>query len=339
MSVKLAETIYLDQVTENPFTGAVSDADSAPTAEVFEENTDTPIVSTTATKRTSKTGDYRHQIDCTAGNGFEAGKSYNAIGTSVVAGVTRKERLGWWQVRAASEDDLVRSATPANTLNVNSNHRAEADLQTWIGTAPLALYTQRVNSFVELMGSPITVTFIGDIQGNLTGRVLGGGSTAFTGTGVRAVDSSGQAIAPAATALSTAQWTNVRAALLDYLDAAISSRNAVAPDNTGIGNALTQATAAATSAATAATQATNASAKLGAFTGSGTSTLFAWIKALFRKDAALPTDVGGTYDPSTDANEALREKLDAGLSGGGGGAATNVEIKSEDRTIRQGNSA
>jgi hypothetical protein len=44
--------------------------------------------------------------------------------------------------------------------------------------------------------------------------------------------------APASTALSTAQWTNARAALLDYLDAAISSRLAsasyTAPDNADI---------------------------------------------------------------------------------------------------------
>jgi len=44
--------------------------------------------------------------------------------------------------------------------------------------------------------------------------------------------------APAATALSTAQWTNVRASLLDYLDAAVSSRLAsgayTAPDNATI---------------------------------------------------------------------------------------------------------
>lgn len=46
----------------------------------------------------------------------------------------------------------------------------------------------------------------GSITGDVSGKVLGGGASTITGTGVRAVDSSGNAIAPAATALSTAVW-------------------------------------------------------------------------------------------------------------------------------------
>lgn len=51
-------------------------------------------------------------------------------------------------------------------------------------------------------------------------------------------DQKSSLLAPAATALSTTQWTNVRAELLDYLDAAIGSRLAsasyTAPDNATI---------------------------------------------------------------------------------------------------------
>lgn len=57
-------------------------------------------------------------------------------------------------------------------------------------------------------------------------------------------DQKSSLLAPAATALSTSQWTNVRAALLDYLDASINSRLAsasyTAPDNASIASILTQ---------------------------------------------------------------------------------------------------
>ena len=76
----------------------------------------------------------------------------------------------------------------------------------------------------------------GSITGDVGGKVLGGGAGTITGTGVRAADGSGNAIAPASTALTTATWTNGRAILLDNLDATISSRTKPA-DTQEIGRA------------------------------------------------------------------------------------------------------
>src|SRR5690349_17101315 len=56
----LDTVIRFDAVTHNPGTGAIADADSTPTFEVFEDATDTDIgVGGNLTKRTSKTGNYR----------------------------------------------------------------------------------------------------------------------------------------------------------------------------------------------------------------------------------------------------------------------------------------
>lgn len=71
--------------------------------------------------------------------------------------------------------------------------------------------TTVVNLSSTNIGTATTVS--GDVQG----KVLGGGASAITGTGVRAVDGSGNAIAVASTALSTAQWTNSLAANLGTL--------------------------------------------------------------------------------------------------------------------------
>jgi hypothetical protein len=81
---------------------------------------------------------------------------------------------------------------------------------------------------------------------------------------------------------------------LGRIDAAITTRLAsasyTAPDNTNIANIA---------------------ARLGAFTGSGVNTVLGFFKALFKKDASNPSDVGGTFDAATDSVEALRDNRQA----------------------------
>ena len=106
MTPKLTETIYVDFITSSPTTGAAIDADSLPTCEVFEDATDTAILSPTVVKRTSKTGNYRVPIACTAANGFEASKSYNAVVSATVGAVAAKAVIRTFQVRTYSVDDM-----------------------------------------------------------------------------------------------------------------------------------------------------------------------------------------------------------------------------------------
>ncbi|MCY2966688.1 MAG: hypothetical protein NT069_24175 [Planctomycetota bacterium] len=77
-------------------------------------------------------------------------------------------------------------------------------------------------------------------------------------------------------------YTPARAARLDLVDVAVSTRGD----------------------ATSANQATLL-ARLGAFTGIGLNTVLGFLRALMRKDPALtPSDVGGTFDSATDSLEA-----------------------------------
>lgn len=69
------------------------------------------------------------------------------------------------------------------------------------------------------------------------------------------------------------------------------------------------------------TELSNVSSKLGAFT-SGTNTIFDWMKASLRKDAALPSQIGGTFAVATDSQEALAEKLTA-MAGTGFSASSD----------------
>lgn len=91
--MELGASITRDFTTHNPATGEVSHADVIPTCEVFEDTTDVPILTPTVTERTGKTGDYRVTFIASEVNGFECGKSYNVIITTIVNGKTAKARI------------------------------------------------------------------------------------------------------------------------------------------------------------------------------------------------------------------------------------------------------
>ena len=91
MDIALDEVMHFDAITSNPATGAVSDADSTPTWSIFEEDTDTAILSAqNFTKRTGLTGNYRGAATLSTGNGFEVGKWYNVIASATVNSVAGK---------------------------------------------------------------------------------------------------------------------------------------------------------------------------------------------------------------------------------------------------------
>ena len=110
MTPSLEETITVDFVTSNASTGAAADADSTPTVEVFEDATDTAILTPTAVKRTDKTGNYRVPVACTAANGFEAGKSYNVVASATVNSVDGKGVVERFVMRTRDVDDIPTSA-------------------------------------------------------------------------------------------------------------------------------------------------------------------------------------------------------------------------------------
>lgn len=55
----------------------------------------------------------------------------------------------------------------------------------------------------------------------------------------------------------------------------------------------------------------NLIARLGAFLGTTTNTVYGWLRAMMRKDIAVPSDIGGTFDPATDSEEGIRDAIPA----------------------------
>jgi hypothetical protein len=137
-------------------------------------------------------------------------------------------------------------------------------------TAAESIYSETFNIYELLNSGNLNVA-------DVLGKVLGGGSSTILGSGVRAFRDDGTTIPTASTIATTTR---------DVSNAS--------PASGSLGEKLNTAT----------TNSTTILSRLGAFTGSGVNTVLGFFKALFRKDASTPSDIGGTFDPSTDSQEA-----------------------------------
>jgi hypothetical protein len=90
---KLGDTAYFGFCTHNPATGAVADASSTPTCEIFEENNTSAMAYVpTVAQRGSITGEYEVRSG-NVWNRFSAA-NYNVVISATVAGVTGKKVVG-----------------------------------------------------------------------------------------------------------------------------------------------------------------------------------------------------------------------------------------------------
>lgn len=123
----------------------------------------------------------------------------------------------------------------------------EAVYDVLFGTVAPSTHTAAAVQALVAAGAVASVTgAVGSVTGDVGGKVLGGGAGTITGTGVRAVDGNGNAIAPASTALTSATWTDARAGYLDNLSggavmlaASYSAPPSAADIATGVDSALT----------------------------------------------------------------------------------------------------
>lgn len=118
--LKLEAARTMDFITSSPTTSAAVDADSLPTAEVFEDAVDTTVVALTVVKRTSKTGNYRVTVTAAASDGFEVGKTYNVVATAVVGGITAKGTIGFFTVRARTADDFAWPTVSGRSIDLTA---------------------------------------------------------------------------------------------------------------------------------------------------------------------------------------------------------------------------
>lgn len=173
-----------------------------------------------------------------------------------------------------------------------------------------------------------------DIADAVWDEARSGHATAGTfGAYVLAKTDGDEAIAAAATALSTAQWTSARAGYLDNIN---NANLATVPAITGDAYARLGAPAGASVSADIAAVKTDTGNLVSRITStlfSGITQLSHWLGMLAGKQAANSTALteikatgagSGTYDPTTDSQEALRDNT--GTAGAGLTAADDAVI-------------
>ena len=148
-SVEVGENLIFSICTHDPDTGVLTDADEAPTYRVYEDETATPILTGSMAKLDddNTTGFYTETIACTAGNGFENGKTYTIYIQATVDSDTGGISFSFKAITTDSKIDIIDSNVDAILVDTGTTLQAELDgiqadtedLQAQIGTAGAGL--------------------------------------------------------------------------------------------------------------------------------------------------------------------------------------------------------
>jgi hypothetical protein len=152
------------------------------------------------------------------------------------------------------------------------------------------------------------------------------GNTPQTGDSFARIGATGSgltSLAPSATALSTAQWTNARATALDNLDAAVTSRMATYTQPTGFLAATFPATVASTTNITGGTITTVTNLTNAPTAGDFTATMKTSLNAA--TPASVVGNVGGIAG-TTQTLDALQTALNTAHGAGSWATATSVTV-------------
>lgn len=233
--------------------------------------------------------------------------------------------------------DLANVGSPTTTLNLSGTTiktatDVETDTSDIQSRLPAALVSGRMDSSVGVMAANVlTATAIA------TDAIT---AAKIAADAIGASELAADAVAEIQSGLSTLTQANIRTAVglasanldtqLDALPTAAEVRDAVFAEATGTNDysansfgEYIQAIQGAVITSIPATI-TTLTGRLGAFTGTGVNTVLGFFKGLMSKTASTPSDVGGTFDASTDSTEAIRDRGDAAWTGGGSGGGGNV---------------
>jgi hypothetical protein len=108
--VSLGDSVFLHFGTTSTTTGAATNADSTPTVNVAEDGV---ALGYAPTVTNITTGLYMVQIDCTGGNGFEAGRRYSVYVAATVGTIAGRDGIGEFEVLATDLNTGVASVVGA----------------------------------------------------------------------------------------------------------------------------------------------------------------------------------------------------------------------------------
>lgn len=273
MSVTSGQSVTVTFTTRHPVTGMGTDADFAPSGIV---NVNGLANAATVTVTNLGTGEYKAAVTLPS---LSIGDGVDLRISATVGGVADKAIV--WRERCDA------------TVNSRSTYAGGAvasitDVSNIVAGGPIVVVNNMVQSDVQMVlqsaNAALGLQMVGDkfkADEEFDVHVLSMAANTLT-----------------ASALASDAASEIATAVRDISNAT--------PATGSLGENVQQAMIVA---AEASGYSQNIIAKLGAFTGSGINTVLGFFKALLRSDATAPSDVGGTFTPSTDSVEALATNL------------------------------
>lgn len=118
-SWKLEDITYVTVQTSSVTTGAATDAETAPTWRMYEDNTTTPVTTGSFTTLNSLAGFYVAPITLAAAIGYEKGKSYSLRVAATVGGVIGAD-VHSLQIEAEVDANAISTSAPAGFITAGS---------------------------------------------------------------------------------------------------------------------------------------------------------------------------------------------------------------------------
>ena len=351
-SFDLGELVTFYVNTHTPSTAGVVDADAVPGYRVYEDETATPLLtgSMALLDDANTVGFYSEQITLSAANGFERGKSYTIRITGVVGGVTGVT-LRFFQMLAAVNAEAI-SADEVAADNLESacdNYSATRGLA---GTALPAAAADGAGGLPisDAGGLDLDARLDAAITSRAAGSIFTGITTLAQWLGLMA----GKQVANA-TALTEIKATGAGSGTYSEATDSLEAIRDTAPlgtamrgtDSAALASVCTEGRLAEldaanlpTDVAAVKTDTGNLVTRITANLFSGITKMAEWLGLIAGKqagDATALTEIkatgagAGTYDPTTDSNEALRDTAPMGTAMRGTDSAALASVCTEAR--------
>jgi hypothetical protein len=286
MSIKSGQTVTVLFTTQTPATGAATNADALPTGLLYVNGV---VNAAVVTVSNITTGVYKAAVTLPA---LTAGDLVSLRISATVATIAGEACI-WQDVadtkRTSDLNDLdaagVRTAVGLASANLDTQLTAIDD---YIDTEVAAIKAK-----TDLIGASVALESGGNLAAVKAKTDNLPTSPAAVGSAMTLADG---AITAAVIATGAIDADAIAA---DAIGASELAADAVTEIQSGLATSANQTTILANQATLL--------ERIGAFTGTGVNTILGFLKALASKAASLPSDIGGTFTPTTDSLEALQE--------------------------------
>lgn len=131
--VDIGDNLTFSITTHDPTIGDLTDADSAPSYRLYEDETETPILTGTMAKLddANTTGFYVETVACTVANGFEVGKTYSIYIAAAVNTITGGISYGF---KVKNPDEAGAGGISWTLIVKDINNNAVSGTEVWVSS-------------------------------------------------------------------------------------------------------------------------------------------------------------------------------------------------------------